>query len=325
MTSRASEPMLSVVVPVYNEAGNIAPLFHEIERVMTAIGRPFEVLYVNDGSTDATLPELRQLEAAHRSLRILDLDGNFGEAAALAAGFHAARGDLVVTLDGDGQNDPRHIPLLLTTLENGPYQAVSGWRQQRQEGRWLRVLPSRIANRLIAALTGLQLHDAGCGLKVYRRELVRHAVLPRGMHRFLPAILGVPSTAVAEVMITDRRRERGASHYGIGRAVVVGRDLLALPFLIAAHRRSATPWVVVALIGSALSGYGLCVGSHVLLGIAALASAGAAMVAWNLRRFQQVERHGAYRLRGTSAAAQGAAPEGSSSRDGERVLSARAS
>ena len=298
----ASPPTLSVVVPVYNEAGNIAPLFTEISEVMTEIGRSFEVLYVNDGSTDATLHQLQELAAGAPCLRIIDLDGNFGEAGALSAGFRAARGDLVITLDGDGQNDPRDIPRLIETLERGGYQVVSGWRQARQEGLLLRVLPSRLANGLIRRVSGVPTHDNGCGLKVYRRAVVQRAVLPRGMNRFMPAIFGVTADEVAEVPVNDRRRQHGQSHYGISRTLVVLRDLLALRFIIANPKGGERAWLavvvasLVAQVGAGWTRYGLLSSAAtVVMGVAL-------MIWWNVRRFNRAQDDGVFRVRREYAA-----------------------
>jgi glycosyltransferase involved in cell wall biosynthesis len=296
MTS-AGPPALSVVVPVFNEAGNVEPLCAEIRTAMTAIGRPFEIIVVNDGSTDGTLEQLRRVRRSEPRLRIIDLDGNFGEAAALSAGFRAARGALVVTLDGDGQNDPHDIPLLLSVLEQRGYRAVSGWRQQRQEGLLLRVLPSRLANGLIAVVSGVPLHDNGCGLKVYQRALVAHAALPRGWNRFMPAIFGVRAGEVTEVPVNDRRRQHGQSHYGISRTAVVLRDLLALRFIVADPRRYESIWAV-ALSAAVLAH--IC--GHVLHQRWLTALSGAvALVAWliwrNLRRYNRAQRDGVFRVR----------------------------
>jgi glycosyltransferase involved in cell wall biosynthesis len=294
--SRTSVPALSVVVPVYNEQGNVAPLCAEIREVITMLGRPFEMIFVNDGSTDATLDQLRQFGATEPRLRILDLDGNFGEAAALSAGFQAARGDLVITLDGDGQNDPHDIPRLLETLERNGCRVVSGWRQERQEDVLLRVLPSRVANRLITAVSGVPIHDSGCGLKIYRRSLVENAALPRGMNRFLPVILGVTAGEVTELPVNDRRRQHGKSHYGISRTVIVMRDLLALRFMIASPRLAESAWAAVAIAAAG----GLICGlwrSGILLGLSATVGITALLIWRNLRRYNYAQRHGVFRIR----------------------------
>jgi glycosyltransferase involved in cell wall biosynthesis len=290
-------PAFSVVVPVCNEQGNAAPLCEEIREVMSAIGQPFEMIFVNDGSTDGTLQELQHIAASEPRLRILDLDGNFGEAGALSAGFQAARGDLVVTMDGDGQNDPHDIPRLLETLERNGCQVVSGWRQQRQEGLLLRVLPSRIANGIIAVVSRVPVHDNGCGLKIYRRPVVEGAALPRGWNRFLPAILGVKADEVAEVPVSDRRRQHGQSHYGIDRTLVVIRDLLALRFIMANPRRAEPLWAVVAVAAALGCMLGVWRVSEWLLSASAVVGIIALLIWRNLRRFNQAQRHGVFRVR----------------------------
>jgi glycosyltransferase involved in cell wall biosynthesis len=223
-------PALSFVVPVYNEEGNVAPLWTELTAAARATGRTYELVFVNDGSRDATLERLLGLAATDPHLRVVELDGNFGEAAALSAGFATATGDVVVTMDGDGQNDPADVPRLLARLDEG-YDAVSGRRAQRQESFATRVLPSLVANRLIALATGVPAYDCGCGLKAYRRKLVEGAQLPRGFNRFLPAILGVDPRRVAEIATRDRPRGSGESHYGLSRVAIVFRDLPSLPLL----------------------------------------------------------------------------------------------
>jgi glycosyltransferase involved in cell wall biosynthesis len=295
--SPPAQPALSVVVPVYNEQGNAVPLCGEICEVMSAVGRPFEVIFVNDGSTDATLAQLREFAASESRLRILDLDGNFGEAGALSAGFQAARGDLVITLDGDGQNDPHDIPRLLERIErDGRCRVVSGWRQERQEGMLLRVLPSRIANWLIATVSGLPTHDNGCGLKIYRRSVVQQAAVPRGWNRFLPALFGVTAAEVAEVPVSDRRRQHGESHYGISRTVIVMRDLLALRFIMANPRRAQPVWGAVVLAAAA----GLIFGGWLSWAIAFVSAVVGiiGLLIWrNLRRYNAARRRGVFRVR----------------------------
>src|SRR5262249_11417674 len=216
MQLAARRPVLSIVVPVYDEEGNVGPLHEELTQVAGRIGRSYELIFVNDGSRDRTLQRLQGIAEDDPNVRVIDLDGNFGEAAALSAGFNTARGEVVVTLDGDGQNDPCDIPALLARLEAG-CDAVSGRRRRRQEAFASGVLPSWVANRLIALATGVPVYDCGCGLKAYRRELVAGAQLPRGMNRFLPAILGVDPARVTEVETRDRPRGSGASHYGLSR------------------------------------------------------------------------------------------------------------
>jgi glycosyltransferase involved in cell wall biosynthesis len=288
---------LSVVVPVFNEAGNAARLALEIGEVMRASTESFEVLFVNDGSTDMTKPELQALQPGQPWLRIIDLDGNFGEAAALCAGFASASGELVATLDGDGQNDPHDLPRLLQVLRNQGCRVVSGWRRERQEAFWLRVMPSRAANYLIRLVTRIPVHDTGCGLKVYRREVVAGVQLPAGFHRFLPAILGVSAAEVAEAPVRDRRRQFGRSHYGVGRTLVVARDLLAVALLLAAPRYAYSCAVAVtagAMMACLLAWTQQQTGLALGLGAVSLLSAS---VWWNTRRFRCARLHGVYRIR----------------------------
>ena len=222
---QAFRPQLSLVVPFFNEEGNVEGLHHEIQTVADRLGQDYECVFVNDGSTDHTGAILDETARADQRVRVVHLPENRGEAAALSAGFQQARGRVIVTLDGDGQNDPHDIPALLAKMDEG-YPVVSGWRQQRQEDYWRRIMPSRLANGLIAWATGVPVHDCGCGLKGYRREILAGLSLPRGMHRFLPVILRVPAEAVAEVMVNDRARRSGSSHYGLSRVFAVLRDLL---------------------------------------------------------------------------------------------------
>jgi glycosyltransferase involved in cell wall biosynthesis len=304
----APEPALSIVVPVFDEEGNVAPLHAELTRAARRLGRPYEILFVNDGSADGTLSRLEALRAGDPCLRIVDLDGNFGEAAALSAGFAYARGEVVVTLDGDGQNDPEAIPALLARL--GPdVDVVSGRRRARREPFFRRVLPSRVANWLIARATGVPVHDCGCGLKAYRRAVVAGVQLPRGANRFLPAILGVGAARVAEVEVTDRRRGSGRSHYGLSRTFVVLRDLLALPLLA---RRPAEVTALTRTVGGLRLGLVslLVAGTIGVLGwpagrVSAVAVGGLALVAaaaawgmaWGVQRWARAQSEGVFRVK----------------------------
>jgi glycosyltransferase involved in cell wall biosynthesis len=299
MQLAARRPALSIVVPVYDEEGNVGPLHEELAEVAARIGRSYELLFVNDGSRDRTLERLEVIAANDPNVRVVDLDGNFGEAAALSAGFNLARGEVIVTLDGDGQNDPHDIPALLAKLEEG-CDAVSGRRRAREEAFLSRVLPSWVANRLIAVATRVPVYDCGCGLKAYRRELVADAQLPRGMNRFLPAILGVDRRRVAEVDTNDRPRGSGTSHYGLSRVAVVFRDLFSLPLLV---RRPAPGYATAGVLGAA--GVALIVlalvagarGWPVSGGELAVAAALAVAVRHNVIRFADAQQHGVFRVR----------------------------
>jgi glycosyltransferase involved in cell wall biosynthesis len=292
-------PALSIVVPVYDEEGNVGPLHEELTQVATRVGRPYEIVFVNDGSRDGTLERLEDIVTRDPHVRVVDLDGNFGEAAALSAGFDSARGPVVVTLDGDGQNDPHDIPKLLAKLDEG-YDAVSGRRRAREETFLTRVLPSWVANRLIAVATRVPVYDCGCGLKAYRHQLVAGAQLPRGMNRFLPAVLGVDARRVAEIETKDRPRGSGSSHYGLSRVAVVFRDLFALPLLV---RRplpgypTARAFTAGAAVMAGLAIVVAWIRMAAPAGALAVGAALSAAVGHNVARFADAQRHGVFRVR----------------------------
>ncbi len=222
-------PEVSVVVPVYNEADNVDDLHRQLTAVLSGLGRPYEILIVDDGSSDGTLDRLLALEVRDPALRVLRLRRNFGQTAAFSAGFDHARGDVVVTSDGDLQNDPADIPLLLAKLDEG-FDIVCGWRKHRKDP-WSKKIPSFFANRLISWATGVQLNDYGCSLKAIRSDVVRNLRLYGEMHRFIPAVASWMGVSVAEVPVNHRPRTRGTSKYGIGRTVRVLLDLFTVKFL----------------------------------------------------------------------------------------------
>jgi glycosyltransferase involved in cell wall biosynthesis len=210
------------------------------------------MLLVDDGSTDATALRLRDAVGRHRALRVIRLRGNFGQTAGLAAGFDLARGEVIVTMDGDRQNDPADIPRLIDALKDG-YDVVSGWRRDRQDPFLTRRLPSQVANKLISWITGVHLHDYGCALKVYRREIVRDIALYGEMHRFLPALARWVGASVGELPVTHWPRRSGVSKYGLGRTVRVLLDLLTVKFLMSYGTR---PIQVFGLSGLVAGGAG---------------------------------------------------------------------
>ena len=225
-------PEVSIVVPVYNEEGNAGACHRDIASAMREAGLDYEVIFVDDGSTDGTLAALKGAIKGGERARVLELRRNFGQAAALAAGFDAARAPVVVAMDGDLQNDPRDIPALLAKLAGPPgCDVVSGWRRERQDGL-SRIVPSRIANALISAITGVRLHDYGCSLKAYRREVLRDVRLYGEMHRFLPALVHWVGGSVAEMPVRHRRRTAGASKYGLDRILRVLLDLVTVKFMM---------------------------------------------------------------------------------------------
>jgi glycosyltransferase involved in cell wall biosynthesis len=223
-------PELSIVVPLYNEEESLPLLVEQLLASLRPLGRPFELVLVDDGSSDGTAGVLRVMAAQTPELVAMVLRRNYGQTPAMSAGFDASRGDLIVTLDGDLQNDPADIPMLLEQLEQG-YDLVSGWRYQRQDDGLSRLLPSRLANRLIAKVTGVRLHDYGCSLKAYRRELVEDISLYGELHRFLPALAFIEGARITEVKVNHKARQFGQSKYGIDRTFRVLMDLLTVWFM----------------------------------------------------------------------------------------------
>ena len=220
---------LSIVVPVHDEEDNVKPLYEALTRALRKLGRTYEIIVVDDGSRDDTYQRLAQLADADDTFKLIKLRRNFGQTAAMAAGFDHAAGDVVIPIDGDLQNDPADIPRLLDKLNEG-YDVVSGWRQDRQDSA-VRRLPSRIANWLIGRVTGVRLHDYGCTLKAYRADVIAETQLYGEMHRFLPALAAQAGARIAEVPVRHHPRVSGRSKYGLRRTFKVLLDLLTVKFL----------------------------------------------------------------------------------------------
>ncbi|MEW6739465.1 MAG: glycosyltransferase family 2 protein [Nitrospirota bacterium] len=220
---------VSVVVPLYNEEENVKVLNERLKEVLDNLGTEYEIIYVDDGSSDRTLNLLEDIQKADRNVLVLSLRRNFGQTAAFAAGFDFARGDIVITMDGDLQNDPKDIPRLLDAIRD--CDLVSGWRKKRKDTFLTRRLPSMIANWLISKVTGVKLHDYGCSLKAYRRDVVKNLRLYGEMHRFIPAVASWYGVRVAEIETTHHPRLRGKSKYGISRTIKVLLDLITVKFL----------------------------------------------------------------------------------------------
>ena len=261
-------PELSVVVPLYNEEASLPHLVEKLLNALRPIGRSFELVLVDDGSRDGTAALLREQASRVPELVAVLLRRNYGQTAAMAAGFDASRGPLIVTLDGDLQNDPEDIPLLLNQLEQSNLDLVSGWRHQRQDNRLSRLLPSLLANRLIAGVTGVRLHDYGCSLKAYRREVVADMNLYGELHRFLPALAFIEGARIGEVKVNHHPRRYGRSKYGIDRTFRVLMDLLTVWFM---KRFLTRPMHVFGFAGLVTLGAGLGIalwlmGEKLLLG-----------------------------------------------------------
>jgi len=248
-----TNPELSIVIPLYNEAENVEPLYAELSVALNELGRPYEVIVVDDGSRDDSFARLRTVHERDSRWRVIRFRRNFGQTAGFSAGFDAARGDVVITIDADLQNDPRDIPKLLAKMEEG-YDIVSGWRMERKEPFLSRRLPSMTANRMISGSTGVVLHDYGCSLKAYRSEVVKNVRLYGDLHRFLPAVASWMGVAVAEVPVNDRARKFGSSKYGISRTFKVFLDLITVRFMLGYANRPSRMFGTVGLAMAALGG-----------------------------------------------------------------------
>ena len=246
---------LSIVIPVYNEEENVEPLIGEIEVAMSALGKSYEVVVVDDGSSDRTFLKLKQMRQCLPQLKVIGLKRNFGQTAALAAGLAHAQGKVVILMDGDAQNDPADIPALLAKLDEGN-DLVAGWRHNRQDPFLNRRLPSMIANRLISLTTHVKLHDYGCTLKALRQDVAKSLRLYGEMHRFIPAIAYERGARIAEMKVNHRPRRRGQSKYGMARTLRVVLDLLTVKFLSSYSTRPSHVFGPIG-IGSGLAGFAI--------------------------------------------------------------------
>lgn len=245
---------VSVVIPLYNEEANVEILHNRLKEVLDGLEQHHEIIYVDDGSTDKTLALLEEIQRRDQSVMVLSLRRNFGQTAAFAAGFDFTRGDIIVTMDGDLQNDPKDIPRLLDAIKE--CDLVSGWRKKRKDPFFTRRLPSAIANWLISRVTGVRLHDYGCSLKAYRRDVIKNLRLYGEMHRFIPAIASWYGVRIREIETTHHPRFRGTSKYGISRTMKVLLDLITVKFLQSFSTKPIQFFGPVGLIFS-LAGIGI--------------------------------------------------------------------
>jgi glycosyltransferase involved in cell wall biosynthesis len=223
-------PKLSLFLPVYNEEENLPRLNEKIFQALEGLGHSFEVIYVDDGSSDRSLELLKEFAASDRRVRVIAFRRNYGQTAAMAAGINAARGDVLIPMDADLQNDPADIKLLLAKLDGG-YDVVSGWRKDRRDALLTRTLPSKLANELISKISGVKLHDYGCSLKAYRREVLKDVQLYGEMHRFIPIYASWAGARVTEIPVAHYPRVAGKSKYGLSRTVKVVFDLVTIKFM----------------------------------------------------------------------------------------------
>ena len=230
------DALVSLVIPVYDEEESLAPLHQEITAALAGTVRDFEIIFINDGSADDSLAELKKLRSADPRVRIIDFRKNFGQSAAISAGFDHCRGDVVVALDADLQNDPADIPRIVDKVQEG-YDIVNGWRKSRKDRLFTRRIPSFLGNKLISFITRVKLHDYGCTLRGFRSEVVKNLKIYGEMHRYIPAIasrMGIRST---EIVVNHRERRFGKSKYGLGRTFRVILDLISIKFLLAYSHR----------------------------------------------------------------------------------------
>lgn len=252
--------VISVVIPIFNEEQNITPLYRELKAVLEGMGAEYEVIFIDDGSDDGSGEVLQQLAQGEKRTKVIQFRKNFGQTAAIAAGVEHALGEIIVTMDGDGQNDSRDIPRLLERLEKG-YDVASGWRKNRKDPLLKRRLPSALANRLISWLTRVRLHDYGCTLKAYRRDILKDVRLYGEMHRFIPAYASWVGARITEMEVAHHPRRHGRSKYGLSRTPSIILDLITIIFL---QRYSTKPIRLFGGAGMILLALGVLVGLFVL-------------------------------------------------------------
>jgi glycosyltransferase involved in cell wall biosynthesis len=257
----AAAPYLSMVIPIYNEEDSIPTLYERLTHELDTLGHTYEIIAIDDGSKDRSFAILRELAHRDQRLHVVRFRRNFGQTAAFSAGFQRARGEVVITIDADLQNDPADIGHLLQKLDEG-YDVVSGWREDRKDAYWNRRLPSQIANWIISWSTGVYLHDYGCSLKAYRRNVLNNIQLYGELHRFIPAIASWQGVDVAELPVNHHPRQFGKTKYGIGRTLRVVLDLLTVRFLLSYGTR---PMHIFGLFGVVSIALGTLFGSYLVL------------------------------------------------------------
>ncbi len=262
MEEKDKNPQISIVVPFYNEEDNIEELYEQLSRVLKGLGVSYELIFINDGSTDRSHELLLKLFASDRTVKVIRLRKNFGQTAALQAGFDHARGEIIISMDGDLQHDPEDIPKLLAPMEEG-YDIVSGWRKERKDNFLLRRFPSWVANRIMRLLSGVKIHDFGTTFKAYRRDVLEGIRLYGELHRFIPALISRTGVKITEVPIKNVVRQKGKSKYGLSRIRRVLFDLVTVKFIISFIDR---PLQFFGLIGLVLGGIGFMIALILTLG-----------------------------------------------------------
>ena len=251
---------ISLVIPIFNEEENLSPLYQALKAVMEGMKVAYEVIFIDDGSDDGSSKVLQQLAQGDKRIKVIQFRKNFGQTAAIAAGVEHSQGEIIVTMDGDGQNDPKDIPLLLDKLEQG-YDVASGWRKNRKDPFLSKKFPSAMANKLISWLTRVRLHDYGCTLKAYRRDILKDVRLYGEMHRFIPAYAAWVGAKITELEVTHHPRRHGRSKYGLSRTISIILDLITVMFL---QRYSTKPIRLFGGAGMILFVLGVLTGLFVL-------------------------------------------------------------
>ncbi|MCX6561116.1 MAG: glycosyltransferase family 2 protein [Candidatus Aminicenantes bacterium] len=271
MTNDATNPKISIIVPFFNEAENVEEMYARLKEVMDRVGDPYELIFIDDGSTDRTYSLLKDMSKRDDKVVVLKLRRNFGQTPALQAGFDHARGEIIISMDGDLQHDPAEIPQFLAKIAEG-YDIVSGWRKDRKDNALLRKLPSWVANRMMKKLVKVQIHDFGTTYKAYKREVLSSIRLYGELHRFIPALISREGFKITELPISNIVRLRGKSNYGLSRVRRVFFDLMTVKFIVSFIDR---PLQIFGMIGLVLGGIGF--------GIAALLTFGHYALHWVMR------------------------------------------
>lgn len=252
---------LSVVVPFYNEEENIEPMYSGLKDTLDGLGRTYELLFVNDGSTDKTDEKLSKFYSSDQRVKIVKLRRNFGQTSALAAGFDLAKGEIIISMDGDLQHDPGEIPKFLEKIDAG-FDVVSGWRKERVDSFLTRRLPSMIANRLIKWFSGVNIHDFGTTFKAYRRETIKNLELSGDMHRYIPVLAARTGASIVEIPISNKLRQYGSSKYGLSRTARVVPDLISVKYLTAF---ATNPLRILGLLGLGIFSVGFAISLMLVL------------------------------------------------------------
>lgn len=259
---------ISIVIPVYNEKASILPLYDRIRAICDDFARPYEIVFVDDGSGDGSFSILERIHDRDRRVKVIRFRRNVGQTAAMAAGFQYARGEVVISMDADLQNDPADIPRLLAKLDEG-YDVACGWRRDRKDNTLTRTLPSVVANWLISKISGVRIHDSGCSLKAYRSSVIKRVTLYGEMHRFIPAMAVALGARVGEVVVRHHSRRFGETKYGLSRVWKVFLDLFTVKMLVTFARRPATwfgllslPFWLASCVGAAVIGLQVAMGQH---------------------------------------------------------------